>query len=230
MDEPNEGQPPPNIPDDSDQEVTDDEEPSSESMVQKEPVGRQRAPRGVDKVIDFMKVKHQHKNSRPAPDDIDMFFGSAALSVKKLPRLLQNRIKRQVLDAISQAEEENELSMPRFVPPRAQYLVASPSVSPSPSDTSTTSASPVFNQTPKHRDQQQFPPLSPAQSTSRSSSLPIIPGRNSIQTTPGRFNVINKPSSLSETGTLLRETANSPDFYSDHFEDNYSDNSQREYY
>lgn len=138
--------------DDSALDETEDEIPHRQ--VQQEVSGRQRPPRGVDKIIDFMKTKNQLKTTRPAPDDIDMFFGSAAISVKKLPRRLQNRIKREVLDAISRAEEENESLMTRVTPVTAQQLSATPSVSPSPSGSSTrstTSSGVIDNRTPNTR-------------------------------------------------------------------------------
>lgn len=154
--------------DDSALNETEDEIPHRQ--VQQEVSGRQRPPRGVDKIIDFMKTKNQLKTTRPAPDDIDMFFGSAAISVKKLPRRLQNRIKREVLDAISRAEEENESLITCVTPVTAQQLSATPSVSPSPSGSSTrstTSSGVIDNQTPLVR----FRPVNNSTSLSQTGAL-----------------------------------------------------------
>lgn len=105
---------------------------------------RQRPPKGVDKLIDYMNNKKKTTTTRPAPDDIDMFFGSASLSVKKLPRRLQNRIKREVLDSISWAEEENESLMTHVLPIIVGEPLATPFCSPLHSGSSSSSSAGGF--------------------------------------------------------------------------------------
>lgn len=68
---------------------------------------RNRGVRGIDKILNYMRNKEKNKTTI-TPDDIDLFFASAAQSVRKLPRRLQNKVKMAVLNSISMAEEENE--------------------------------------------------------------------------------------------------------------------------
>lgn len=73
---------------------------------------RKRPEKGADKIFSFMREKYEHKlkskQTKPM-DDIDLFFASAAQSVRNLPRHLQNQVKMQVLSNIAAAEEESEL-------------------------------------------------------------------------------------------------------------------------
>lgn len=66
--------------------------------------------RGIDKTINYMKLKHEQiaQIEQQTPDDIDLFFASAAESVRKLPRRLQNKIKMDVLKSTADSEDEYE--------------------------------------------------------------------------------------------------------------------------
>lgn len=108
---------------------------------------QQSSTQGVDyiiKLIDYISNKNKIATARQAPDDIDMFFESASLSVKKLPRRLQNRIKREVLESISRAEEDNESLMAHVSPITARQQLATPSLSPLQSGSSSSSSAGGF--------------------------------------------------------------------------------------
>ncbi|KAG8246125.1 hypothetical protein J6590_091552 [Homalodisca vitripennis] len=70
---------------------------------------RHRPPRGADKIFNFLKSKEQRKRSAPVADELDLFFASVCKTTRRLPRHLQIRIKRQVINTITEAEEEYEL-------------------------------------------------------------------------------------------------------------------------
>lgn len=76
---------------------------------------RKRPAKVADKVLDFMKNKKKNVLNK-TPDEIDLFFGSICMSVKKLPRRLQSKVKIQVLDVVSRAEEENESLLNTITP------------------------------------------------------------------------------------------------------------------
>lgn len=59
----------------------------------------------VDKVISFMKEKKQE--SKKLLGELDYFFASACESAKRLPRHLQLRVKREVMNTILNAETES---------------------------------------------------------------------------------------------------------------------------
>ncbi|KAG8242694.1 hypothetical protein J6590_060639 [Homalodisca vitripennis] len=71
---------------------------------------RHRPQRGADKILNFLRSKEQRKRSAPVADELDLFFASVCKTTRRLPRHLQIRIKRQVINTITEAEEEYELS------------------------------------------------------------------------------------------------------------------------
>ncbi|XP_049861974.1 uncharacterized protein LOC126355653 [Schistocerca gregaria] len=93
-------------------------------------------PKGVDKILKFLKNKEINKPVRSVPEELDLFFGSMSMSVKKLPRRLQNRGKREVLEAVNRAEDEHDSLMSLITP--AVRQTSSPLVSPSTSSDSST--------------------------------------------------------------------------------------------
>lgn len=81
---------------------------------------RNRPLRGADKLIRYMKDKGE-KRAQIVPNEVDLFFASVSQSVQRLPRFLQTRVKRDVLDSIARAEEEEEFSRMRQPGP-SSYL------------------------------------------------------------------------------------------------------------
>jgi hypothetical protein len=70
---------------------------------------RHRQPRGYDKILGFLKEKEAKKHNKPQPDELDHFFASAAQSVRKLPRLAQIKLRRDITNLICEAEEQQEI-------------------------------------------------------------------------------------------------------------------------
>lgn len=68
---------------------------------------RNRHPRNVDKLINYLQEKQRAKRSAPEADDLDLFFASACKSTRILPRFLQTRIKLELMQSIARAEEEH---------------------------------------------------------------------------------------------------------------------------
>ncbi|KAG8251042.1 hypothetical protein J6590_089082 [Homalodisca vitripennis] len=68
---------------------------------------RNRHPRNVDKLINYFQERQRIKRSAPEADDLDLFFASACNSTRMLPRVLQTRIKLELMQSIPKAEEEH---------------------------------------------------------------------------------------------------------------------------
>lgn len=95
-----------------DESITDIEEneetsplPSTNASTPGE--SRNRHPRNVDKLINYLQEKQRAKRSAPEADDLDLFFASACKSTRLLPRFLQTRIKLELMQSIAKAEEEH---------------------------------------------------------------------------------------------------------------------------
>lgn len=76
-----------------------------------------------------MKGKEERKQTKPQPDELDHIFASAAQSIRKLPRLVQIRFKRDITNMICEAEEQCEWERNQSTP----YLshTTTPTTSPS---------------------------------------------------------------------------------------------------
>ncbi|XP_046395238.1 transcription factor Adf-1-like [Ischnura elegans] len=59
----------------------------------------------VDCVVEYLD---DSRNNTSKLDDLDLFFASACQSTRKLPRRFQNLVKREILDSIARAEDQNE--------------------------------------------------------------------------------------------------------------------------
>lgn len=70
---------------------------------------RFREPRHRDRVLSFLKEKEKRKQEGKTADDLDLFFASITKSVRNLPRHVQLRLKREILNTVTLAEEEQEL-------------------------------------------------------------------------------------------------------------------------
>lgn len=60
----------------------------------------------VNKIISYLK---EQRRSTPKLDDLDHFFISACMSTKRLSRRIQNKVKKDILEIIERAEEQEEM-------------------------------------------------------------------------------------------------------------------------
>ncbi|KAG8269959.1 hypothetical protein J6590_001467 [Homalodisca vitripennis] len=73
---------------------------------------RKRPDKGADKIITFMKQKHDQKmelkQTKKPVDGVDLFLASVAQSMRKLPRRQLHKAKVAILNVIAAAEDESE--------------------------------------------------------------------------------------------------------------------------
>ncbi|XP_046662684.1 uncharacterized protein LOC124355565 [Homalodisca vitripennis] len=73
---------------------------------------RKRPDMGADKIITFMKQKHDQKmelkQTKKPVDGVDLFLASVAQSMRKLPRRQLHKAKVAILNVIAAAEDESE--------------------------------------------------------------------------------------------------------------------------
>lgn len=81
-------------------------EPSAEPGSSFKRKRRRVKARGAENVIQFMEDKETQREPKKNSDELDLFFASISQTVKKLPRSYQIKVKREILDCVSSAEEE----------------------------------------------------------------------------------------------------------------------------
>ncbi|XP_064087404.1 uncharacterized protein LOC135202078 [Macrobrachium nipponense] len=67
----------------------------------------------VEKVINYFQEK---KGSPAKKDDLDLFFMSACQSTKALTRRMQNKVKKDILEILVRAEEQEEMETFEYIP------------------------------------------------------------------------------------------------------------------
>ncbi|XP_054289101.1 uncharacterized protein LOC129004514 [Macrosteles quadrilineatus] len=81
-------------------------EPSAEPGPSFKRKRRRVKARGAGNVIQFMEEKETQREHKKNFDELDLFFASISQTVHKLPRSYQIKVKREILDCVSSAEEE----------------------------------------------------------------------------------------------------------------------------
>jgi hypothetical protein len=116
---------------------------------------RYRKPRAGDKVIQFLTEKEKRKSQQKPADELDLFFASITQTVRSLPRHLQLRLKREILNSVTLAEEQHQWAtnnaMAGNFQNTYQHSPAGTTYSPSPSNSSSSDQRPTQPiQTPIH--------------------------------------------------------------------------------